>query len=174
MALCSDFALYIANHPGYEDIKEVLKTKRLREVCGEENRFEDGMVVEEDEEKQSAEEIPASGLCCFQMNTFSDFEKEIAVIAYSTDFHPTFWIAVTYMAIGRENFARLRQIQRALEGSFKEKKCDLRLLEEVTVRKEQVLNCGVKLQRDIPVIDCKEEKEKEVLTEEAYQLWQEK
>ena len=77
------------------------------------------------------------------------------------------------MAIGRENFARLRQIQRALEGSFKEKKCDLRLLEEVTVRKEQVLNCGVKIQRDIPVIDCKEEKEKEVLTEEAYQLWQE-
>ena len=302
MALCSNFEMYIMNHSGHEGIKEVLKTKRLREVCGGDNRFEDDMAVEEDEEKQSTEKTPASGLCCFrpvdkqnryqgylkhiqfgncvgyliepgiyyfpeneysrkrhfQMNTFSDFEKEIAVIAYSTDFHPTFWIAVTYMAIGRENFARLRQIQRTLEGrflyefsvrskgenreeavlserrvaecaqyrisadarevlpgigftkvrigykyifcerveireyalayilgnelvlvdwvkgSFKEKKCDLRLLEEVTVRKEQVLNCGVKLQRDIPVIDCKEEKEKEVLTEEAYQLWQEK
>ena len=60
-----------------------------------------------------------------------------------------------------------------VKGRFREKKCDLRLLEEVTVRKEQVLNCGAKMQRDIPVIDCKEEKEKEVLTEEAYQLWQE-
>ena len=52
------------------------------------------------------------------MNCNQTFEKEVAAIAYATDFHPTFDIAVTYLAIGKENFVRLKEIQSTLNGSF--------------------------------------------------------
>ena len=51
------------------------------------------------------------------------------------------------------------------------KECDLRLLEELIIRKKQMLKAGFVLERDIPIIKCKEEKEKELLNLEAYELW---
>lgn len=43
------------------------------------------------------------------------------------------------------------------------KELDMRLLGELTVRVEQRLNCGLRMERDIKVIDCKEEKMQEFL-----------
>lgn len=195
------------------------------------------------------------------IDTMKRFKKEVAVIAYATDFHPSFDMAVDYLAIGRENFVRLKEIQKTLPNSFiyefkmagneekfsnmqiidieevyknetkvrKEyiieeqareifpqigfkdiclsykyifhhrknmevydiayffdnklilvkyenndvikKECDLRLLEELIIRKKQMLKAGFVLERDIPIIKCKEEKEKELLNPEAYELW---
>ncbi len=43
---------------------------------------------------------------------------------------------------------------------------DLKLIGELTVRVETELNCGIKMERDIKVIECKKEKEQELLNAE--------
>ncbi|MBO5371529.1 MAG: hypothetical protein J6A75_02300 [Lachnospiraceae bacterium] len=196
-----------------------------------------------------------------KMNINATCDKEIAVIGHSTG-RLSFYMNVSHMAIGRENFGRLREIQRIISGSFmhefkigtKERKCiepidicslinelsteeeieyipetgaqeivigmgmknielsfkwvfckriecqtyemayilgnklvllkrmydkvcrrefDLRGMEELLVKKEQMLKCGIKIKRDIQVIDCKNQKEQEMLKNEAYTLWKE-
>ena len=49
---------------------------------------------------------------------------------------------------------------------------DLRMLEELTIRRTEFLRCGLPIERDYYVIDCKEQKEKQVLAPEAYDLFQ--
>lgn len=47
---------------------------------------------------------------------------------------------------------------------------DLCILEELTVRKTEALRCGILIDRDYFLIDCREQKEKQMLTPEAYEL----
>lgn len=196
--------------------------------------------------------------------TYDSFSKEVAAIAYPMGYRISFEMAIEYMACGKENFARLKEIQETMKGSFyhefpvkneedkesqprvldiekilkgsmiekwekpeyiieqdakeifagigfaniildykyifceqKEMKkydfayllgdklilvvyknegwereeCDIRLLEELTLQKMQELKGGFSMNRYIRIIDCKEEKEKEVLKTDVYELW---
>ncbi len=196
---------------------------------------------------------------CLKMDLNQRSKEEIAVIGHSTSFRLSSEIAVTYLAIGKENFARLKEIQHTKEDSFfhefrvanereefkicdldelveslknkepeeepklpqlepeamellegmgfenirlgyhtvfskqipirgykrayilnekliliemmyeqgkkrpERNEIDLRLIGELTVRIDVALNCGINMERDIKVIDCKEEKERELL-----------
>ena len=50
---------------------------------------------------------------------------------------------------------------------------DLRILEELTVRRTEQLRCGIFIDRDYHLIDCKALKERQVLTPEAYEIFRE-
>ena len=178
-------------------------------------------------------------------------DREMAGICYATDIHPSPEVEVTYLAVGKENFARLKEIQSTKEDSImhifrvsedmkktkaeipaeeqpqepepgavellegigikniclgyhtvfeeqipvrfydfaytlngklvlleteamyergvtrqKRNEVDLRLIGELTVRTETELKCGLKMERDIKVIECKKEKEQELLSAE--------
>ena len=47
---------------------------------------------------------------------------------------------------------------------------DLRILEELTVRRTEALHCGILIDRDYFLIDCGVQKARQVLTPEAYEL----
>ena len=63
--------------------------------------------------------------------------------------------------------AQLVLIWKEFDGErseWKRSEHDLRLIGELTVRVDVQLNCGLKMERDIKVIDCKEEKLQELLS----------
>ena len=55
---------------------------------------------------------------CLIMDLNQVFDKEIAVIGHCTSYSFSSEIAVTYLAIGKENFARLKEIQHTKKDSF--------------------------------------------------------
>lgn len=51
------------------------------------------------------------------------------------------------------------------------KEYDLRMVEELFVRRKEMLRCGISLDRDYLLIDCREQKIRQILVLEAYELF---
>ena len=90
------------------------------------------------------------------------------VLSYKYVFHKRVDRA-TYEAVYLENDFLILVEYDYKSDEFKKKKIELRLLEELTIQKIETLSGGFQMTRNICVIDS--DKEKEVLTEEAYELW---
>ena len=90
------------------------------------------------------------------------------VLSYKYVFHKRVDRA-TYEAAYLENDFLILVEYDYKSDEFKKKKIELRLLEELTIQKIETLSGGFQMTRNICVIDS--DKEKEVLTEEAYELW---
>lgn len=136
------------------ELEEKAKHTDLQELVEWQNAASDKIVEKPMCIENSVKElIPGFGIrnlkLAFKYIFFPKKEAETYLYAYMTDH-------------------KLVLIKQGYQEEEIRKEYYLCMLEELIVFREEMLNCGVEMEKAYPVINCREEKEKQVFTPEAY------